>query len=75
MAPKDYIDPEGYWIDPDRGIHRMSIPDPDGEQSIIAKVAPEASEAEWNMIRDSLMMYCVMRSIPFGDWSNRRSIH
>jgi hypothetical protein len=29
MANMDYIDPEGYWIDPDRNIHRTSIPDPD----------------------------------------------
>lgn len=27
MAQQNYIDPEGYWIDPDRGIHRASFPD------------------------------------------------
>jgi hypothetical protein len=37
MANENYIDPQGYWIDPDRIIHRMSLPDPDGEQSIICK--------------------------------------
>ena len=33
MVPKDYLDPEGYWTDPDDNIHRMS-----GEQDIIGKV-------------------------------------
>jgi hypothetical protein len=69
MANMDYIDPEGYWIDPDRNIHRMSIPDPDGEQSIIATVTPECSEAEWDLLRETLQIVCARRSIKFSEWS------
>jgi hypothetical protein len=69
MANMDYIDPEGYWIDPDRNIHHTSIPDPDGEQTIIATVTPECSEAEWSLICEALQMICAQRSIKFSEWS------
>jgi hypothetical protein len=34
MAAIDYIDPKGYWIDPEGNIRRMG--NEDGEQEIIA---------------------------------------
>ena len=38
MAAKDYIDPEGYWLDPDGNVRRMGTTEEDGEQAIIAKL-------------------------------------
>jgi len=40
MTDKDYIDPKGYWGDPEGNIRRMS-----GEQEIIATVTGHCSEA------------------------------
>jgi hypothetical protein len=45
MTAKDYLDPKGYWGDPNGNIHRMS-----GEQEIIATVTGECSEAEWRAL-------------------------
>jgi hypothetical protein len=69
MADRDHIDPEGYWIDPDRNIHRKSLPDPDGEQTTIASVTPECSEAEFNLIREAFQLICAKRSILYDEWS------
>ena len=48
-----YIDPEGYWIDPDRNVRRKS-----GEQEVILSAAGNCSGVEWNYffeaIRDCL---------------------
>jgi hypothetical protein len=52
MTAKDYIDPKGYWIDPERNIRRKG--DEGGEQQIIAKGTAECSDAEWNRICDAL---------------------
>ena len=51
-TPRSYIDPKGYWIDPERNIRRMG--DEGGEQQIIAKATEECSDAEWNRICDAL---------------------
>jgi len=75
MAAKDYVDPQGYWIDPDRAIHRESLPDPDGEQTVIVSATPECSEAEWRLFREALAIVCAKYSIKYEDWSNRRSIN
>jgi hypothetical protein len=72
MADKNHIDPERYLIDPERGIHRSSFPDPDGEQTVIATAKLECSEAEWDLIREALQMVCAQRSIQFGEWPARR---
>jgi hypothetical protein len=48
MAPKDYVDPEGYWADPERNIRRMG--DEDGEQMIILKATEVCSDEEWRRI-------------------------
>jgi hypothetical protein len=48
MAAKDYIDPKGYWGDPEGNIHRMG--NEDGEQEIIATVAKTCSETEWKAL-------------------------
>ena len=50
--PQSYIDPKGYWIDPERNIRRMG--DEGSEQQIIAKATEECSDAEWNRICDAL---------------------
>ena len=60
------------WLDRERGIHRANFPDPDGEQSVIATVAPEPSDAEWDLIREALQMVCAQRSIKFEDWRTPR---
>jgi hypothetical protein len=44
MAAEDYIDPKGYWADPERNIRRLS-----GEQEIILTAAKECSAEEWLM--------------------------
>lgn len=36
MAASDYIDPKGYWLDPERNIRRIG--DEEGQQEIIATV-------------------------------------
>jgi len=33
MAASDCLDPQGYWLDPDRNIHREG--NEDGEQEVI----------------------------------------
>jgi hypothetical protein len=71
MAQQNYIDPEGYWTDPDRGIHRASFPDPDGEQTLIATATPQCSDAEWHLIREALKMVCAQCSIKFDEWPAR----
>ena len=48
MANKNYIDPKGYFGDPEGNIHRMG--NEDGEQEIIATVATACSEAEWKLL-------------------------
>ena len=45
MTDKDYLDPKGYWGDPEGNIRRMS-----GEQEIIATVTGDCSEAEWKAL-------------------------
>jgi hypothetical protein len=48
MAGIDFIDPEGYWLDPDGNVRRMG--DEDGEQEIIATATKICSEAEWKAL-------------------------
>ena len=48
MADRNYIDPKGYWGDPEGKIHRMG--NEDGEQEVIATVTPACSEAEWKLL-------------------------
>jgi hypothetical protein len=44
-----YIDPQGYWIDPDRNVRRMS-----GEQEVIVRAADVCSKLEWNYIFEAI---------------------
>jgi hypothetical protein len=44
-----YIDPKGYWIDPDRNVRRMS-----GEQEVIVSAAEGCSSLEWNYIFEAI---------------------
>jgi hypothetical protein len=44
MAAKTYVDPLGYWIDPERNVRRMG--DEGGEQEIIIKATENCSDAE-----------------------------
>ena len=55
MADKNYIDPKGYWVDPDRNVRRMG--NEGGEQRAILRATPECSEAEWKRICDILNEY------------------
>jgi hypothetical protein len=41
-AKNEYLDPKGYWIDPERTIRRM-----DGDQVVIIKATADCSDAEW----------------------------
>ena len=54
MATSDYLDPEGYWVDPDRNIHRSG--NEDGEQEIIASATKVCSKAEWHLLCEALAM-------------------
>jgi amino acid transporter len=45
---KNYIDPKGYWGDPEGNIRRMS--DEGGEQEVIATITRVCSEAEWKTL-------------------------
>jgi hypothetical protein len=47
----------------------MSFPDPDGEQTVIATITPECSEAEWDLIWEASQAVCTRRSIKFSEWS------
>jgi hypothetical protein len=42
----EYVDPNGYWIDPERTVRRLG--DKGGEQIVILKAMPECSDAEWD---------------------------
>jgi hypothetical protein len=44
-----YIDPKGYWIDPERNVRRMS-----GSQIVILKAAEYCSGAEWNYLFEAI---------------------
>jgi hypothetical protein len=42
----EYLDPKGYWIDPDRNIRRLG--DKDGEQVAVLRATACCSDAEWD---------------------------
>ncbi len=42
----EYMDPKGYWIDPDRNIRRLG--DKDGEQVAVLRATACCSDAEWD---------------------------
>ena len=44
-----YIDPEGYWIDPVRNVRRKS-----GEQEVILSAAENCSGVEWNYLFEAI---------------------
>jgi len=44
-----YIDPDGYWIDPARNVRRKS-----GEQTVILKAAEDCSGLEWNFLFEAI---------------------
>ena len=46
---EEYIDPEGYWIDPARNVRRKS-----GEQEIIVSAADICSDLEWTYIFEAI---------------------
>ena len=48
-----YIDPKGYWIDPERNVRRMG--DKDGEQAVIFRATPECSDAEWGRFYEAIV--------------------
>ena len=46
---EQYIDPDGYWIDPARNVRRKS-----GEQTVILKAAEDCSGLEWNFLFEAI---------------------
>jgi hypothetical protein len=46
---EDFIDPKGYWADPDRNIRRTS-----GNQETILKVTDACTKGEWIFLLESL---------------------
>jgi hypothetical protein len=54
VAAKDYIDPEGYWLDPSGNIRRMGSTEEDGEQAIIASLTEVCSDAEGMLLAQAL---------------------
>ena len=49
----EYIDPQGYWIDPERNVRRMG--EKNGEQMVILKATPECSDAEWDRFYSAII--------------------
>jgi hypothetical protein len=45
----DFIDPKGYWADPQRNIRRMS-----GEQEVVLQATQACTKGEWIYVLDSL---------------------
>ena len=45
----DFIDPKGYWADPERNIRRAS-----GEQEVVLKATPACTNGEWLYVLESL---------------------
>jgi hypothetical protein len=54
MAGIDFIDPEGYWLDPDGNVRRLGTTEEDGEQAIIAKLTEVCTDAERMLLADAL---------------------
>jgi len=54
MAGIDFIDPEGYWLDPDGNVRRMGTTKEDGEQAIIATLTEVCSDAEGMLLAQAL---------------------
>jgi hypothetical protein len=54
MAGIDYIDPNGYWLDPEGNVRRMGTTEEDGEQAIIATLTDVCSDAEGMLLAQAL---------------------
>jgi hypothetical protein len=52
-SPNEYIDPKGYWIDPERKVRRMS--DKNGEQAVIIQATGDCSVAEWKRFYQAIV--------------------
>ena len=53
QSEKDnYIDPKGYWMDPNRNIRRMGTRD--GEQVVILRATQQCSDAEWERLYSAI---------------------
>jgi hypothetical protein len=46
---EDFIDPKGYWADPERSIRRTS-----GDQGTVLKATDVCTKAEWMYLLESL---------------------
>jgi hypothetical protein len=49
----EYIDPKGYWIDPNRNIRRLG--NEDGEQAIVVRATENCSDAEWDRFYEAIV--------------------
>ena len=47
--PDDFIDPKGYWADPERNIRRSS-----GEQEVVLIATRTCTKGEWLYVLESL---------------------
>ena len=52
-SANEYIDPRGYWIDPDRKVRRISTKN--GSQAVIIQATPECSAAEWKRFYQAIV--------------------
>jgi hypothetical protein len=48
---EDFIDEQGYWIDSDRNVRRLS-----GEQEIILMATRHCTKAEWLLMVEGLTL-------------------
>jgi hypothetical protein len=48
----EYIDPKGYWIDPERKVRRMSD---NGQQAVIIQATGDCSVAEWERFYQAIV--------------------
>jgi hypothetical protein len=53
MSLNNFIDPNGYWIDQERNIRRMS--NDGGEQPVIMRATQECSDAEWSQLYEAIV--------------------
>ena len=54
MAGIDFVDPEGYWLDPDGNVRHMGTTEEDGEQAIVWKVTEVCTDAERMLLAQAL---------------------
>jgi len=49
FEPEGFVDPKGYWADPERNIRRTS-----GKQETVLKATDACTKTEWRFLLESL---------------------